>query len=67
MNWNYNMDECPLDTKLYLLSKNDFPILPQMEYVGTITDNGLYLTKGECYEGDPDYFYRSEIIAWRSI
>lgn len=34
--WNYDMDSCPLDTKVYLLSSNDCPLLPQMEYVGTI-------------------------------
>ena len=36
-NWNYDMDSCPLDTKVYLLSSNDCFLLPQREYVGTIT------------------------------
>lgn len=61
------MDECPLDTKVKLLSANDFPILPQMEYIGTITFNGRYKCRGECYEGDPEYFYRSAIIAWKEV
>lgn len=65
--WNYNMDECPLDTPVKLLSANDFPILPQQEYVGTITFNGSFKTRGECYIGDPEYFYRSAIIAWKNL
>lgn len=63
--WNYDMESCPLDKKVRLLSANDCFLLPQMEYVGTITFNGVYKTRGECYEGDPDYFYRSAIVAWR--
>lgn len=65
MDWNYDMESCPLDTKVYLLSANDCPILPQVEYVGTITFNGRFKTRGECYKGDKDYFYRSKIIAWK--
>lgn len=44
-------------------------LLPQREYVGTITlsKNKKYKTKGECYEGDPDYFYRSKIVAWKPL
>lgn len=35
-----------------------------MEFIGTITlINGVYLMQGECYEGDSNAFYRSEIIA----
>ena len=63
--WNYDMDSCPLDTKVYLLSSNDCFLLPQREYVGTITHNGRFKTRGECYSGDPDYFYRSAIVAWK--
>ena len=63
--WNYDMDSCPLDTKVYLLSSTDCPLLPQMEYVGTITFNGRFKTNGKCYRGDFDYFYRSAIVAWR--
>ena len=37
----------------------------QREYVGTITHNGRFKTRGECYSGDPDYFYRSAIVAWK--
>ena len=64
-NWNYDMDSCPLDTKVYLLSSNDCFLLPQREYVGTITHNGKFKTRGECYSGNPDYFYRSAIVAWK--
>ena len=64
--WNYDMESCPLDTKVRLLSSNDgFILLPQREYIGTITHNGRFRTRGECYEGDPDYFYRSAIVAWK--
>lgn len=65
MDWNYDMNQCPLNTKVRLLSANDFPILPQKEFVGTVVFNGNFRAKGECYEGDPDYFYRSAIIAWK--
>ena len=65
--WNYNMEEAPLDTQIELLSANDCFLLPQTKYVGTIVDNGRYRTRGECIKGDPDYFYRSSIVAWRPI
>ena len=48
-----------------ICSSNDCFLLPQMEYVGTITYNGKFKTRGECYSGDPDYFYRSAIVAWK--
>lgn len=67
--WNYNMSSCPLDTKVRLLSSDDCLLLPQREYVGTITlsKNKQYKTKGECYEGDSDCFYRSKIVAWADM
>lgn len=65
--WNYNMNECPLNTKVRLLSADDCPILPQMEFIGTITFNGIYKCNLECDEGDPEYFYRSRIIAWKEM
>ena len=63
--WNYDMESCPLDTKVHLLSSDDCFLLPQREYVGTITHNGRFKTRGECYSGDSDYFYRSAIVAWK--
>lgn len=63
--WNYDMESCPLDTKVRLLSGDDCFLLPQQEYVGTITFNGRFKTRGKCYEGDADYFYRSKMIAWK--
>ena len=63
--WNYDMKSCPLDTKVHLLSSDDCFLLPQREYVGTITHNGRFKTRGKCYNGDPDYFYRSAIVAWK--
>lgn len=65
--WNYNMEEAPLDTPIALLSGDDFPVLPQMEYIGTVSHNGRYLISGECLKGDPEYFYRSAIIAWKPL
>ena len=67
MKWNYNIEEAPLDVPIKLLSADDCLLLPQREYIGTITNNGSYLTRGECIVGDPDYFYRSAIIAWKTI
>lgn len=63
--WNYDMISCPLNTKLYLLSEDCSPILPQQVFVGTIVYNGAIITRGQCFQGDPDYFYRSKIIAWQ--
>ncbi len=63
--WNYDMESCPLDTKVRLLSTDVSLFLPQREYVGTITFNGRFKTRGELYDGDPDYFYRSAIVAWK--
>ena len=63
--WNYDMESCPLDAKVHLLSSDDCFLLPQREYVGTITHNGRFKTRGECYSDDPDYFYRSAIVAWK--
>jgi len=66
--WNYNLEEAPLDTPIELLSSNDCFLLPQMKYIGTIISNGRGdRVRGNCIEGDPDYFYRSDLIAWRSI
>ena len=65
MNWNYNMESCPLNTEVLLLSSDDNIFLPQREYLGTITYNGRFKTRGECIIGDPDYFYRSAMIAWK--
>lgn len=67
MEWNYNMKEAPLETPIRLLSDDDCFLLPQREYVGTIIDNGTYLTRGECIEGDPEYFHRSAIVAWKPL
>ncbi len=64
MDWNYDIESCPLDTKVCLLSA-ECPLLPQMEYIGTITFNGRFKVKGECFSGDPDCFYRSAIVAWK--
>lgn len=51
--WNYNMDECPLDTCVHLLSDNKDILLPQMDFVGTIT---MDINKGykqeECVIGE---------------
>ena len=65
--WNYNLEEAPLNTPIELLSSNDCFLLPQMKYIGTITNKGQKRVRGECIKGDPDYFYRSAIIAWKLI
>lgn len=63
MAWNYDMDSCPLDTEVRLLSEAGNPLLPQHAFIGTITHNG----RGICRAGDPDYFYRSKLVAWQPI
>ena len=66
MGWNYNLNEAPIDTPIQLLSGDDCLLLPQQEFVGTITyGNKNELVRGECLVGDPDYFYRSAIVAWK--
>lgn len=68
MEWNYNLNEAPIDTPIQLLSRDDSPILPQQEFVGTITyGHKNELTRGKCLVGDPDYFYRSAMVAWKDI
>lgn len=69
MEWNYCMNEAPRNTPLKLLSSDDDLLLPQRVYVGTISTsyNGKYIIKGECIDGDPDYFFSSSIIAWKPI
>lgn len=66
-NWNYDINECPLDTKVELLSEYNPPVLPQKIYVGTITERDGIRYRGECLKGNPDWFYRSSIIAWRLL
>ena len=65
MDWIYDMDSCPLDTKVFLLSANDNLLLPQREFVGTLMCKGHSVTRGKCFSGDPEYFYRSKIVAWK--
>lgn len=65
MDWNYDMDSCPLDTKVFLLSANDNLLLPQREFVGTLMRKGHSVRRGKCFSEDPEYFYRSKIVAWK--
>ena len=65
MDWNYDMDSCPLDTKVFLLSASDNLLLPQREFVGTLTCKGHSVRRGKCFSGCPEYFYRSKIVAWK--
>lgn len=67
MEWNYDMESCPLDTRVKLLSEDGCFLLPQMEFEGTITYNYSreYKTRGKLFVGDGDYFYRSAIVAWK--
>ena len=67
MKWNYDMNLCPLNTKVKLLSSDDCLLLPRREYIGEIINNGRYLTRGKLYSGDPEYFYRSAIVAWKVL
>ena len=62
MKWNYDMDACPLDTRVEFLSGNE-----RNTFEGTITmsHDGKDRVKGEVFVGDGDYFYKLELIAWR--
>ena len=69
--WNYDIGSVPHDTPVELLSSDDCLLLPQRKYVGTVIrckrEDGTFDALGECIEGDPDYFFRSQMIAWRPI
>ena len=62
MEWNYDMDVCPLDTRVELLSGNK-----RNTFEGTITmsHDGKDRVKGKVFVGDVDYFCKLELIAWR--
>lgn len=62
MKWNYNMNSCPIDTRVKLLSENKRSIF---EGTITISHDGKDSVKGEVFIGDGDYFYKLELIAWR--
>lgn len=67
MEWNYDFEKIPLNIPVKLLSSDDCFLLPQMEYVGTVENNGSNLVRGKCIIGDHEYFYRSAIIAWKFL
>ena len=62
MKWNYNMNSCPIDTRVKLLSENK-----RNTFEGTIilSHDGKYKVKGNVFVGDGDYFYKLGIIAWK--
>lgn len=66
MEWNYNLNEAPIDTPIQLLSRDDSPMFPQQVFVGTLEyGHTNELIRGKCLVGDPDYFYRSAMVAWK--
>ena len=60
MKWNYNMNSCPIDTRVKLLSENK-----RNTFEGTITYNGKYRVRGYLFCGDCDVFNKLGIIAWK--
>ena len=62
MKWNYNMNSCPIDTRVKLLSENK-----RNTFEGTITlsHDGKYKVKGNIFVGNGDYFYKLGLLAWR--
>ena len=62
MEWNYDWDACPLDTRVEILSENERNV-----FEGTITlsHDGKDKVKGEVFVGDGDYFYKLGFLAWR--
>ena len=62
MKWNYNMNSCPIDTRVKLLSENK-----RNTFEGTIilSHDGKYKVKGNVFVGDGDYFYKLGLLAWR--
>lgn len=67
MDWNYDMDSCPLDTKVFLLSASDNLLLPQREFVGTLTCKGHSVRRGKCFSGCPEYFTEVKLLRGRNI
>ena len=69
--WNYDIGSVPHDIPVELLSSDDCFLLPQRKYVGTIIrckrEGVTFDALGECIEGDPDYFFRSQMVAWRPV
>lgn len=63
MRWNYNMNECPLDTPICLLSEDGF-LFPQQQFIGILRKKNNQLCKGECIKGNAKYFYISKLVAW---
>lgn len=51
-------ETCPLDTPVWLIDHQ------HRLYIGTIVEKDGKMCRGECIEGDPEYFYRNELIAW---
>ena len=62
MEWNYDWDACPLDTRVEILSANE-----RNTFEGTIilSHDGKYKVKGNVFVGDGDYFYKLGLLAWR--
>lgn len=64
--WRSDIENCPLNKRVHFLC--DYSRLPTTlhEIVGTLTTNPYNGTiiRGECLEGDPNIFYKSEIIMW---
>ena len=62
--WIYDIQSCPINKRVHFLC--GFNGVPQYEIVGTLTTNPYNGTiiRGECLEGDPNIFYKTELIAW---
>ena len=61
--WRKNITICPINKRVHFLCELGSGLY---EIVGTLTLNPYNATviRGECIEGDPDIFYRSDIIGW---
>ena len=63
--WRTDIQNCPLNKRIHFLC-NYSGNGTLLEFVGTLTLNPYtsQITRGECFEGDPDLFYRSAIVYW---
>ena len=61
--WRRDIMNCPINKRVHFLCELGNGLY---EIIGTLTYNPYRATiiRGECIEGDPDIFYRSEIVAW---
>lgn len=64
--WRNDLQNCPINKRVHFLCDYSGTGATLFEFVGTLTLNQYtgQVTRGECLEGNPDIFYRSNILYW---